>query len=78
MITPSGPAATTTIGNNLPVSGLFWGQAGGGKGGSKRLLNDSEEQTSCRFRSRTQTVAQGHGEWATPRCNNASEDYSRD
>lgn len=43
MITPSGSPTTTTIGNNLPVSRLFWGQAGGGKGGSKRLLNDSEE-----------------------------------
>jgi hypothetical protein len=74
MIAPSRSAATTAIGNNLPVSRLIWGQAGSGKGGAKRLWNDSEEQMPCCFRSRTQKVAQGRGEWAMPRCNNALED----
>jgi hypothetical protein len=44
MIVSSGSAATATVGNNLPISGLFWGQTGGGKGGAKRLLNDSKGQ----------------------------------
>src|SRR6266478_4745622 len=47
MIAPSGSAATATIGNNLPISGLFWGQASGGKGGAKRILNNSKAQTPC-------------------------------
>jgi len=47
MIVPPGSAATATVGNNLPVSGLLWGQAGGGKCGAKRLLGDSKGQTSC-------------------------------
>ncbi len=47
MIVSSGSAATATVGNNLPISGLFWGQAGGGKGGAKRLLNDLKGQTPC-------------------------------
>jgi hypothetical protein len=47
MIVSSRSAAAATVGNNLPISGLFWGQAGGGKGGAKRLFNDSKELTQC-------------------------------
>jgi hypothetical protein len=47
MIVPSSSAATATVGNNLPISRLFWGQAGGGKGGARRLLNDSKGRTLC-------------------------------
>lgn len=47
MIVPSGSAATASVGNNLPISRLFWGQAGGRKRGAKRLLNDYKGQKPC-------------------------------
>jgi hypothetical protein len=62
MIVSSGSAATATVGYNLPISGLFRRQASGGKGGAKRLLNDSKGQTPCYNNSHTQIMAQGRGE----------------
>src|SRR6266702_468138 len=50
MVAPSGSTATAAVGNDLPISGLFWRQAGSGKRGTMRLSNDSEEQTECCFK----------------------------
>ena len=50
MVTPPGSTATAAVGNDLPISGLFWRQAGSGKCGTRRLSDDSEEQTECCFK----------------------------
>jgi hypothetical protein len=50
MVAAPGSTATIAVGNDLPKSGLFWRQTCSGKGGTRRLSNDSEEQTEYCFK----------------------------